>query len=52
MITVDDMKAFGGVILRLFVLMYPNGTTIEEMRNDAPRHGWIRMVLEQMEDGK
>lgn len=49
MITKDDMERFGGVIVRLFELMYPDGTTLEQMRFDAPNHGWIRMVLAQME---
>ena len=49
MITVEDMERFGGVITSLFSVMYPNGTTLEQMQADAPQHGWIRMVLAQME---
>lgn len=49
MITVDDMKRFGGVIERLFAVMYPDGTTLQQMKFDAPQHGWIRLVIEQME---
>lgn len=47
-ITVDDMERFGGVIVRLFMAQYPDGTTLEQMRADAPTHGWIRLVLEEM----
>lgn len=50
MITKDDMQPFGPVIVHLFEAMYPNGTTFEQMRLDAPRHGWIRLVLEQIGD--
>lgn len=50
MITKKDMKSFGPVIVHLFEAMYPNGITLEQMRLDAPQHGWIRLVLEQMED--
>jgi len=50
MITKKDMEPFGPVIVRLFEAMYPNGTTLEQMRLDAPQHGWIRLVLEQMGD--
>ena len=46
-ITKEDMKQFGGVIVRLFESMYPNGTTLEQMKIDAPNHRWIRVVLEQ-----
>lgn len=49
MITVEDMERFGGVIVRLFRYLYPDGTTLEQMRADAPQHGWIRQVLTQME---
>lgn len=50
MITVQDMDRFGGVIVRLFLATYPDGTTVEQLRHDAPRHGWIRMVLAQLEE--
>ena len=49
MITDKDMERFGGVIVRLFRYQYPNGTTLEQMRADAPDHGWIRQVLAEME---
>lgn len=49
MITKDDMERFGGVIVRLFMALYPDGTTLEQMRADAPQHGWIRAVLQQWE---
>lgn len=47
MITKDNMKPFGGVIVRLFMAQYPNGTTMEQFKADAPQHGWIRLVLKQ-----
>lgn len=47
MITKDDMEQFGGVIVRLFMATYPDGTTLEQMKADAPQHGWIRLVLKQ-----
>lgn len=47
-IAVEDMERFGGVISRLFLAAYPSGTTIEQMKKDAPQHGWIRLVLRQM----
>ena len=50
MITKEDMERFGGVIVRLFESMYPDGTTLEQMRLDAPNHGWIRTVLAQWEE--
>ena len=48
MITDKDMERFGGVIVRLFRALYPNGTTLEQMQADAPQHGWIRRVLEEI----
>ena len=48
-ITKEDMQRFGGIIVCLFESMYPDGTTLEQMRIDAPHHGWIRLVLEQWE---
>ena len=50
MITDKDMERFGGVIVRLFRALYPNGTTPEQLRADAPQHGWIRRVLEEIND--
>lgn len=47
MITVDDMRPFGFVIVCLFTVTYPDGTTLEQMKADAPNHGWIRLVLKE-----
>lgn len=44
-ITVKDIEPFGGVIIRLFKKMYPEGTTLEQMQIDASNNGWIRMIL-------
>lgn len=49
MMTSKDMERFGGVVERLFMAQYPDGATLEQMRRDAPEHGWIRLVLEALE---
>lgn len=48
MIFKEDMKIFSPVIIHLFEATYPHGTTIKQMRQDASKHGWIRIVLERM----
>ncbi len=47
-ITVEDMERFGGIIVRLFISMYGDETTVEQMRIDAPQHLWIRTVLKEI----
>lgn len=41
----EDILKFGFIDVVLFDSLYPNGTTIEQMEQDAAEHGWLRAIL-------
>ena len=48
-ITADRLTEFGPIVQLLFRGAYPNGLTMELLRDEAPRHGYLRRVLAALE---
>lgn len=44
-IVAEDLARHGPIVVTLFRALYPEGLTLEELRNEAERHGFLRMVL-------
>ena len=39
------------VLEKLFLLEYGDSTTLDRLKEDAPKHLWIRFYLETLENG-
>ncbi len=48
MITANEIKRFGPVILALFLRRFPNGATREELEQEAETHEWARKLLDEL----
>lgn len=48
----EQLEQLGPVVRALFRGAYPEGLTLEELRADAPEHGYLRRVLAAVEGGR
>ena len=51
-ITADRLAACGPIVQLLFRGAYPEGLTLEGLRAEAPRQGYLRRVLAAVEGGR
>lgn len=45
-ITYDMLTEFGQVVQTTFHLLYPNGLTVEELKEKAKEYNWLRIIYE------
>lgn len=48
-ITVQQLTAWGPIVGLLFRNAYPDGLTMEQLRAEAPKHGYLRRILAALE---
>lgn len=48
-ITFDKLASCGPIIQLLFQNAYPNGLTLEQLRDEASGHGYLRRILAVLE---
>lgn len=49
-ITADSLSGQNGLILALFRALYPEGLTLEEAKHLSGSRGWLRRILENLEE--
>lgn len=49
-ITADSLSGQNGLIIALFRALYPDGLTLEEAKHLSGSRGWLRRMLESLEE--
>ena len=45
-ITHDMLDKFGPVVQTTFRMLYPNGLTLEQLKEKAEKYNWLRIIRE------
>ena len=48
-ITADQLSIYGPIVQMLFRSAYPDGLTMDQLREKAHRHGYLRRILAALE---
>lgn len=49
-ITADSLSGQNGLVIALFRALYPDGLTLEEAKRRSGSRGWLRRILESLEE--
>ena len=49
-ITYEQLDEFGPVIKSTFHLLYPNGLTMDELREKSQKFNWLRLIYERLKE--
>lgn len=48
-ITADQLSMYGPIVQMLFRGAYPNGLAMDQLRDEASKHGYLRRILAALE---